>query len=134
MIIEAQVVRVSIIYMLDVYKIFFHIVYTVVLLLLFVKECKIDMCRMHTCFNRVNTRSDLYIHFFSHFKLQDYSKLANLVHGFNLSLKVFGGHTELLHGDISRSRESEAVNSNNLGGILVPKSGNTGLDGNTLGA
>ena len=60
--------------------------------------------------------------------------IANLVHGCDLGGKVVSSHTELAHDDVTGCGETETVNSDDLGGVLVPDVGNTGFDSDTLGA
>mmetsp|Transcript_1811 Transcript_1811/g.4529 ORF Transcript_1811/g.4529 Transcript_1811/m.4529 type:complete len:89 (-) Transcript_1811:2056-2322(-) len=59
---------------------------------------------------------------------------TNLVHGGNFRSKVLGAHSKLAHDNITWGTEAESVNSDNLGGILVPGSGNTSLHSDSLRA
>ena len=62
------------------------------------------------------------------------SRTKYLGHGLDLLLEVLGGHAELLHDDVARSGEAISVNTDNLAGVLVPKTSDTSLHSNALGA
>jgi len=59
---------------------------------------------------------------------------GSLVHGGNFGREVLGGHSVLSHDNISGGGETELVNTDNLAGILVPKTSDTSLDSDALGA
>ena len=59
-----------------------------------------------------------------------YSKY--LLHGGNFGGQVLSGHSVFGHDNVTRGGESELVDTNNLGGVLVPRIRDTGFHGNSL--